>query len=82
MLIENGALLGKKDTLGYTALMYACLYERANLIELFANAMGGDFSFFDKDPYGNTIFHLAALSSNEKCCQLCFQLAQKFGITR
>lgn len=82
MLIENGAQLGTKDSLGYSALMYACLYERANIIELFLNAPGGDYSLFDKDSYGNTIFHLAALSSNDKICRVCNQLADKFGATR
>jgi ankyrin repeat protein len=82
MLLENGAQLSHKDSHGFNALMYACLYERSNIAELILNAPGGDFNLLDKDNYGNTAFHLASLSRNDKLCFILAKLAQKFGINK
>lgn len=82
MLFENGAQLDMKDTLGYSSLMYACLYERARIMELFLNASGTEFDIFDKDNYGNTVFHLASMHPSENMCCICDTIATKFGFKK
>ena len=54
-LIEKGADLALKDSNGYNALMYACLYEVTHIIELFLNAPS-DYNLLNTDTYGNTVF--------------------------
>lgn len=78
-LIEKGANLALKDSNGFNAIMYACLYERVHMLELFLNAPS-DFSMLSMDTYGNTAFHLASLSKCQKSCALLHQMSNKFGI--
>ena len=78
-LIEKGADLGLKDSNGYNALMYASLYERTNILELFLNAPG-DYNILSKDLYGNTVFHLASLGKCQKNCGILHEIANKFGV--
>lgn len=78
-LIEKGAKLGLKDSNGHNALMYACLYERSNILELFLNAPG-DYDLLAKDRYGNTAFHLASIGKTQHNCFILFKLALKFNI--
>lgn len=78
-LIESGAKLGLKDSNGFNALMYACFYERTNILELFLNAPG-DYNLLTKDKYGNTAFHLASLGRTEQNCTILHKLAAKFNI--
>ena len=78
-LIENGASLSLKDSNGYNAIMYACLYEREDLLDLFLKAPG-DFNLFARDFFGNTAFHLASLNKSEKNCSLLHKLAIKLNL--
>jgi ankyrin repeat protein len=78
-LIEKGASLSLKDSNGFNALMYASLYERTHIIELFLNAPS-DYNMLSTDPYGNTVFHLASLGKCQKNCSLLHQMSNKFGI--
>ena len=60
MLLERGASLDAIDSNGHNPLMYACIYQRSNLIQLFLNNVG-DYGLLKKDRMGNTVFHLASL---------------------
>jgi len=61
-LIEKGAYIHQQDSNGHNALMYTCLYQRPSLLELMLKA-SGDSHLYDKDIFGNTIFHLASVCS-------------------
>jgi hypothetical protein len=78
-LIEKGAKLGLRDSYGYSALMYACFYERTSMLHLFLNAPD-DYSILCKDKFGNTAFHLASLGKKQKTCALMHKIAKKFNI--
>lgn len=80
-LIEKGAKLGLKDSYGFNAFMYACLYEKHRILELFLNSPG-DFSLYSKDHFGNTCFHLAALSKNDSICSILRKMVIKFNQTQ
>ena len=69
MLIEKGASLDAADPNGHNALMYACIYERAKLLQLFLD-VSGDYALLRRDRQGNTVFHLASLSENEFNCEI------------
>lgn len=81
-LIENGASVNRRDVNGYTALMYACLYERIRLVELFCDSLDGQFNIFEKDIYGNTAFHLASLSYSQRLCLILDKLAARYGLRK
>ena len=69
MLIEKGASLDVADPNGHNALMYACIYQRAKLLQLFID-VSGDYALLRRDRQGNTVFHLASLSENEFNCEI------------
>lgn len=62
MLLERGASLDSKDSNGHNPIMYACIYQRSNLLKLFLNNVG-DYGLLKKDRLGNTVFHLASLGA-------------------
>ena len=78
-LIEKGASMRIKDSNEQNSLMYACLYERAKLLDLFLNAPS-DYDLLSKDKYGNTAFHLASIGQNEQSCSILHQMCLKFNI--
>jgi ankyrin repeat protein len=78
-LLERGAFISCKDSNGHNALMYACLYERLPLLQLFSNAPG-DYDILAVDKYGNTALHLASLSRSQAICTILHRLCQKFKI--
>lgn len=78
-LIEKGANIGLRDSNGFSALMYACFYERLNLLNLFLSSPG-DYNLLSKDKYGNTCFHLAGLSKTDEICTTIYKIACKFNL--
>ena len=75
-LLERGAsIVDTKDSNGHNALMYAVIYQRVRLLEVFLNLVG-DYGLLNKDRFGNNVFHLAALGSNEAICE---QLHKSFA---
>ncbi|RMZ97725.1 receptor-interacting serine threonine- kinase 4-like [Brachionus plicatilis] len=80
-LIEKGAKLGPKDSYGFNAFMYACLYQKHCVLELFLSSPG-DFSLYSKDQFGNTCFHLAALARNDSICSILRTIVVKFNQTQ
>ena len=62
-LLERGAsIVDVTDSNGHNALMYACIYQRVELLECFLNIVG-DYGLLYKDRFGNNVFHLASLGN-------------------
>lgn len=76
-LIEKGANIQLVDSNGHNALMYACLYNRSTLLALLLNA-SGDSNLYNKDTFGNTVFHLASLSPTDQNCMILNETFMKY----
>ncbi|XP_071800293.1 uncharacterized protein [Asterias amurensis] len=73
MLLEMGALVGLPDKQGRNALIYACIYRRLELVEIFLRAV--DFDLNHRDRFGNTALFYAASSGN---IDIVTELVKKF----
>ncbi|CAH1773997.1 unnamed protein product [Owenia fusiformis] len=62
-LLEKGAYVGYRDKMGLNAMHYACIYERAILVDTFFNAI--DFDLNQGDRKGNTALFYAVTANNE-----------------
>ena len=62
LLLEMGALVGLPDKQGRNALIYACMYRRLELVDIFLKAV--DYDLDHRDRYGNTALFYAASSGN------------------
>ncbi|CAF1056820.1 unnamed protein product [Brachionus calyciflorus] len=80
-LIEKGCKLSCKDSYGFNAFMYACLYEKINILDLFLNSPG-EYNLYSKDQFGNTCFHLAGLCKTDAICSLLRKIVLKFNQTQ
>ncbi|XP_059178021.1 uncharacterized protein LOC131957307 [Physella acuta] len=61
-LIEQGAAVGRTDRDGRSALHYACIYEREQLVAVLLQAP--DFELSQADGAGNTALHYAAMAGH------------------
>lgn len=78
-LIEKGAKIGYKDPNGLNALMYACMHQRKNLVNLYLNALG-DYSLLAIDNFGNTAMHIASLGRSQDICITLCNILVKYDI--
>lgn len=78
IFIKAGAFLNVKDNFGRTALSYACMKGRDEIVQriLREDILGVN----DKDNDGNTPLVHAATSGNPHCVRLVVQILERFGL--
>ena len=80
LLLAYGAKVGIKDGSGKTALSYACMFGREQLVSLMVEE-GYDFNLNEEDKDGNTALHYAASSGNFVVLNLMIKALKRFRLS-
>lgn len=76
LLVEKGARVSLRDRRGLTALHYACVYNRALIVDVYLNALDFEFTLLDK--FGNTALHYAAAIGSLQLCRMLINVYRRY----
>lgn len=75
-LIENGAMVGYRDSRGLNAFHYAVIYDRLLLVKIYLGSV--DFDLNQADKLGNTALHYAAKGGNVELSRILLECFHKY----
>jgi len=76
-LLDGGAHTSQTDTFGRTAIHYACIFKRTNLLRVLLAAIDDDVNRTDR--CGNTALHYAAATGNTDTTGLVLNACLRYG---